>query len=79
MRNLSNAHPKAQSIEKQNKSVLRKLMKKYKLVLIHSIREYQMTKALTRTFSYLSCNDKTKINQIFWYFWNLIIPMLCPQ
>ena len=28
MRSLTNAHPKVQSIEKQNKSVLRKLMKK---------------------------------------------------
>ena len=40
---LVNSYPKAQSIENQNKFVLRKLVKKYKPVLSNSLGEYQMT------------------------------------
>ena len=43
------SYPKAQSIENQNKLVLRKLVKKCKLVLINSLRKYQMTKTSART------------------------------
>ena len=48
MRGFINSYPKAQSIENQNKFVLRKFMRKYKLVLINLLREYQMTKVSTR-------------------------------
>ena len=44
-RGFINSYPKAQSIKNQNKFVLRKFMKIYKLVLTNSVREYQMTKA----------------------------------
>ena len=40
---------KGQSIENQNQFVFRKLVKNYKLVLINSLTEYQMSKASTRT------------------------------
>ena len=49
MTDFINTYPEAQSMEKENKFVLRKLMKKYKLVLTNSIRAYQMTKTFTRT------------------------------
>ena len=43
------SYPKFQSIDNQSKFVLRKLVEKYKLVLINSLRLYQMTKACTIT------------------------------
>ena len=50
IRSFVNSYPKVQSIENQNKPVLTKLTKKYKMVLISSLREYQMSKASTTTF-----------------------------
>ena len=49
MRGFVKSYPKGQNIENQNKFLLRKLVKKYKLVLINSLRKYQMTKTSTRT------------------------------
>ena len=48
MREFVNSYPKAQSIENQNKFVLRNLVKKYKLVLLNSLSKYQMIKASIR-------------------------------
>ena len=43
------SYPKFQSIDNQSKFVLRKLVEKYKLVLINSLRLYQMTKTCSIT------------------------------
>ena len=48
MRGFVNSYPKTQSIENQSKFVLRKLVKKYELVLINLLNKYQMTNSSIR-------------------------------
>ena len=64
-RSFFNAYPKAQSFEKRNKSILKKLVKKYKLVLINSLRGYQRPKAFRKTiFSERKGFENSKYNNV---------------
>ena len=48
MISFANSLPKFQSIEKQSQFKLGKLVKKYKLILINSLRKYQTKKGIHR-------------------------------
>ena len=64
MRDFVNSYPKVQIIENQNKFVLRKLVKKYELVLINLLREYQITKGIpTNHFSEWKSHVFSSVNE----------------